>query len=169
MKVNVPVRLKNPWFWVGVVSIIITALGVDPQQFVSWESLGGYIVDVLKNPVQLVTVVLAVLALLAGCGKEQETPTVRIGVALYQQEDTFLSTVVQNLEQLARAEEQGRQPVIIGAPDHPEVAAIAGWCSRPVVLSGVEDLEKWLEEQPERRDLPLTFVSQTTSTTKNLE
>ena len=52
MKVNVPVRLKNPWFWVGVVSIIITALGVDPQQFVSWDSLGGYIVDVLKNPVQ---------------------------------------------------------------------------------------------------------------------
>ena len=56
MKVNVPVRLKNPWFWVGVVSIIITALGVDPQQFVSWESLGGYIVDVLRNPVQLVAV-----------------------------------------------------------------------------------------------------------------
>ena len=67
---------------------------------------------------------------------------------------------------VARAEEQGRQPVIIGAPDHPEVAAIAGWCSRPVVLAGVEDLEKWLEEQPERRDLPLTFVSQTTSTQK---
>ena len=62
MKVNVPVRLKNPWFWVGVVSIIITALGVDPQQFVSWDSLGGYIVDVLRNPVQLVTVMLAVLA-----------------------------------------------------------------------------------------------------------
>ena len=62
MKVNIPVRLKNPWFWVGVVSIIITALGVDPQQFVSWESLGGYIVDVLRNPVQLVTVMLAVLA-----------------------------------------------------------------------------------------------------------
>ena len=67
---------------------------------------------------------------------------------------------------VARAEEQGRQPVIIGAPDHPEVAAIAGWCGHPVVLSGVEDLEKWLEEQPERRALPLTFVSQTTSTQK---
>lgn len=46
--------------------------------------------------------------LLAGCGKEKETPTVRIGVALYQQEDTFISTVVQQLEQLARAEEQHR-------------------------------------------------------------
>lgn len=62
LKVNVPVRLKNPWFWVGVVSIIITALGVDPNQFVSWESLVGYLVEVLKNPVQIVTVVLAVLA-----------------------------------------------------------------------------------------------------------
>ena len=35
---------------------------LSPQQFVSWDSLGGYIVDVLRNPVQLVTVVLAVLA-----------------------------------------------------------------------------------------------------------
>ena len=62
MKVNIPVRLKNPWFWVGIVSIIIAALGVDPQQFVTWESLGGYIMAVLENPVQIVTVVLAVLA-----------------------------------------------------------------------------------------------------------
>lgn len=62
VKVNIPVRLKNPWFWVGIASVVIAALGVDPQQFVSWDSLGGYIVDVLKNPVQLVTVVLAVLA-----------------------------------------------------------------------------------------------------------
>ena len=62
VKVNIPVRLKNPWFWVGIASVVIAALGVDPQQFVSWDSLVGYIVDVLKNPVQLVTVVLAVLA-----------------------------------------------------------------------------------------------------------
>ena len=51
VKVNIPVRLKNPWFWVGIASVVIAALGVDPQQFVSWDSLGGYIVDVLKNPV----------------------------------------------------------------------------------------------------------------------
>ena len=61
-----------------------------------------------KTVLAAAAVVLAVLALLVGCGKERETPTVRIGVALYQQEDTFLSTVVQNLEQLARAEEQAR-------------------------------------------------------------
>ena len=61
-----------------------------------------------KTVLAAAAVVLAVLALLAGGGKERKTPTVRIGVALYQQEDTFLATVVQNLEQLARAEEQAR-------------------------------------------------------------
>ncbi len=67
---------------------------------------------------------------------------------------------------VARAEDMGRQPVIIGTPDHPEVTAIAGWCRHPVVLSGEEELEAWLSQNPERRNLPLTFVSQTTSTRK---
>ena len=74
---------------------------------------------------------------------------------------------VTHIHQLvSKAEEQGRIPVIIGTPDHPEVKAIAGWCEHPVVLSGEEDLSKWLENDPKNRDLPLTFVSQTTSTRK---
>ena len=44
------------------------------------------------------------------------------------------------------AERRGRCPVIIGAPDHPEVRAIAGWCEHPVVLNGADCLQKWLEE-----------------------
>ena len=77
---------------------------------------------------------------------------------------------------VSRAEEGGRQVLIIGTRTHPEVAAIAGWCrragglgggggvSRPVVLEGVAELSNWLETAPERRDIPLTMVSQTTST-----
>ena len=67
---------------------------------------------------------------------------------------------------VSQAEERGRQPVIVGTPDHPEVLAIAGWCRRPAVVSGEEELEKWLSERPERRSQPLTLVSQTTSTQK---
>lgn len=67
---------------------------------------------------------------------------------------------------VSQAEEQGRQPVIIGTPHHPEVTAIAGWCSHPVVLSGAQELEAWLQEDENRKNLPLTFVSQTTSTRK---
>lgn len=65
---------------------------------------------------------------------------------------------------VSRAEEGGRQVLIIGTRTHPEVAAIAGWCRRPVVLEGAAELSNWLETAPERRDIPLTMVSQTTST-----
>ena len=67
---------------------------------------------------------------------------------------------------VSEAEQRGRRPVIIGTPNHPEVLAIAGWCEHPVVLSGVEELEKWLSEDGKNCSLPLTFVSQTTSTKK---
>ena len=67
---------------------------------------------------------------------------------------------------VAEAENRGRQPVMVGTPDHPEVLAIAGWCRAPVVVSGEKDLEKWLESGENRNNLPLTFVSQTTSTKK---
>ena len=62
MKVNIPVRMKNPWFWVGVVSVAITAIGVDPQTFTSWAAVWEGIKAVLSNPVQLVTMCLAVLS-----------------------------------------------------------------------------------------------------------
>ncbi|MBE6956352.1 MAG: bifunctional 4-hydroxy-3-methylbut-2-enyl diphosphate reductase/30S ribosomal protein S1 [Ruminococcaceae bacterium] len=65
-----------------------------------------------------------------------------------------------------RAEADGRTAVIIGTPDHPEVLAIAGWCQRPVVLENGQKLLEWLNEEPGRREIPLTFVSQTTSTKK---
>ena len=62
MKVNVPVRFKNPWFWVGVVAVAITAIGVDPQTFTSWSAVWLGIKGVLSNPVQLCTMCLAVLS-----------------------------------------------------------------------------------------------------------
>ncbi len=61
MRLNLAVRLKNPWFWVGVVSTALTAIGVDPQTFTSWTALWNGLLTLLGNPVQLVTLVLAVL------------------------------------------------------------------------------------------------------------
>ncbi len=80
----------------------------------------------------------------------------------------ILDATCPNVERIhrlvAEAEEKGRTPVIIGTPDHPEVQAIAGWCDHPVVLDGADSLCKWLDFDPRRRAIPLTFVSQTTST-----
>ena len=47
----------------------------------------------------------ALLLGLCGCAGGRETPTIRVGVALYLQEDTFLSTVVQDLQQLGLSRE----------------------------------------------------------------
>ena len=44
---------------------------------------------------------------LNGCA-EQQPPTFRIGVALYSQGDTFISSVAQKMDRLAKEEEQKR-------------------------------------------------------------
>ena len=60
------------------------------------------------------------------------------------------------------AETEGRRPVIIGDPLHPEVAGIASWCRAPLVFEGPEEVEHWLSESPENRKIPLSVVAQTT-------
>lgn len=62
MKINIPVRMRNPWFWIGVVSVAITAIGVDPMSFTSWPAVWEGIKNVFSNPVQLCTMVLAILS-----------------------------------------------------------------------------------------------------------
>ena len=61
MKINFPVRLKNPWFWVGLCGTILTAMGVSPEMFTSWGAVWEAIVNLFSNPFMLVSVVLAVL------------------------------------------------------------------------------------------------------------
>ena len=51
---------------------------------------------------------LVLLLLFTGCGRDSGPPTIRVGVALYQQDDTFISTLVQSLQRQALEEEQAR-------------------------------------------------------------
>ena len=61
MKINIPVRFKNPWFWVGLCGTILTAMGVSPEMFTSWGAVWEAVVNLFNNPFMLVSVVLAVL------------------------------------------------------------------------------------------------------------
>lgn len=61
MKINIPVRLKNPWFWVGIAGIILTAMGVSPEMFTSWGILWDNIVALVQNPFMLGSVALSIL------------------------------------------------------------------------------------------------------------
>ena len=58
---------------------------------------------------------------------------------------------VLRIQQLvAQAQEEGRTPLIIGEPHHPEVMGVASWSERSVILQGPEELENWLNEEPSR-------------------
>ena len=65
--------------------------------------------------------------------------------------------------------EKGRKILIFGSPTHPEVEAIASFCDDPVIVQSPEEIENWLSEEPSRRNLPISMVSQTTSAQKMWE
>ena len=121
------------------------------------ESIGVGLVDTLEE----VPPGTAVLIRSHGEGRPVHEALARLGRPVI---DATCPNVSRIHQIVSRAEEGGRQVLIIGTRTHPEVAAIAGWCRRPVVLEGVAELSNWLETAPERRDIPLTMVSQTTST-----
>jgi phi LC3 family holin len=61
MKINIPVRFKNPWFWIGIVGVLLTALGIEPQMLTSWEALRTAVMDVIGNPFLLGSAAVALL------------------------------------------------------------------------------------------------------------
>lgn len=61
MKINIPVRLKNPWFWVGLVGVILTAMGVSPESLTSWEAVKDAVISLVSNPFMIGSVAVAVL------------------------------------------------------------------------------------------------------------
>ena len=71
-----------------------------------------------------------------------------------------IHTIVKNETQ------KGRKIIIFGSPAHPEVEAIASFCCEPVIVQNPEELESWLAQEPQRREMLLSMVSQTTSSQK---
>ena len=63
---------------------------------------------------------------------------------------------------VSQADDEGRQCVMIGDPDHPEVRGVAGWCRNLLVFRGAEDVEQWLLTAPDAGKTPFTVVAQTT-------
>ena len=70
---------------------------------------------------------------------------------------------VARIHRLVReAREKGRQPVVIGDRNHPEVRGICGSGGDVLVFQEEEDIRSWLNNSPLPPDTPLTVVFQTT-------
>ena len=61
MELNIPVRFKNPWFWIGIVGVILSAMGVSPDMFTSWSAVADAARQLVSNPYMLASVIMAVL------------------------------------------------------------------------------------------------------------
>ena len=121
------------------------------------ESIGVGLVDTLEE----VPPGAAVLIRSHGEGRPVHEALARLGRPVI---DATCPNVSRIHQIVSRAEEGGRQVLIIGTRTHPEVAAIAGWCRRPVVLEGWRSCRTGWKPRRNGGTYLLTMVSQTTST-----
>ena len=61
---NWKVRVKNPYFWIGLAGVVISAVGVNVDTLTSWGALWQAIVDFVKNPFAIGSAIMAVLGVL---------------------------------------------------------------------------------------------------------
>lgn len=54
-------RLKNLYFWIGLVGIAISAGGVDFSTLTNWKLLFDALMGILANPVAIVSVTMAII------------------------------------------------------------------------------------------------------------
>ncbi|MGL6104597.1 phage holin [Romboutsia sp.] len=54
-------RIKNPFFWIGLVGIFFTAANVDFNTLTSWVLLLESIKNIFSNPVTTIAVIAAIL------------------------------------------------------------------------------------------------------------
>ena len=64
MKMNFKVRIKNPYFWIGLIGVILAAMGVEASMFTSWGAVWDAVVGLVTNPFMLFSVIIAVIGVL---------------------------------------------------------------------------------------------------------
>lgn len=63
-KMNIPVRMQNWAFWLGLGATILAAMNVSPEMFTSWELLWTEVVALFSNPFRLGCVIIAIMGVL---------------------------------------------------------------------------------------------------------
>lgn len=61
MKINWKVRFKNPYFWIGLIAVILAAIGISPESLTSWDILIDQVMKLLNNPFAIGCVVVAII------------------------------------------------------------------------------------------------------------
>ncbi|MBQ2227851.1 MAG: 4-hydroxy-3-methylbut-2-enyl diphosphate reductase, partial [Firmicutes bacterium] len=108
----------------------------------------------------------AVIVRAHGIGKAQYEALCATGAEVI---DATCPKVKHIHEIVTAASEKGSRVLIVGAADHPEVRAICGWCTDPIVVKDVTELRACVDDGRLDCAKPLTMVIQTTQTAANLK
>ena len=87
----------------------------------------------------------------------------RIGSRRLDLVDATCPNVARIHEIVSEASKRGEQVIVIGEAHHPEVEGICKWCNAPLVFRDDIELQRWLDESPENREINAAVVFQTTS------
>ncbi|MCJ7855107.1 phage holin [Lachnospiraceae bacterium NSJ-143] len=61
MKINWKIRLKNPYFYIGLAAVILASVGAKPEMFTSWPVFAEKIRELFGSPFLLGCVFVAVV------------------------------------------------------------------------------------------------------------
>ena len=59
--INWKVRIKNPYFWIGLIATILAAVGVSPECITSWAILWEKIQALVGNPFAIGCMIVAII------------------------------------------------------------------------------------------------------------
>lgn len=61
MKINWKVRAVNPYFWIGLIAVVLSAVGVSPESLTSWAILKDQLLALIGNPFAIGCVAIATI------------------------------------------------------------------------------------------------------------
>lgn len=61
MRINWKVRAVNPYFWIGLIAVVLAAVGVSPESLTSWTILKNQLLALIGNPFAIGCVVIATI------------------------------------------------------------------------------------------------------------
>jgi uncharacterized membrane protein len=56
-------KLKNPYFWLSIVSLIFASAGINFDTLTSWNLLADALLSILNNPVSIMTIIGALIGI----------------------------------------------------------------------------------------------------------
>lgn len=56
-------KFRNPYFWLSTFALIFSASGIEFNTLTSWQLLGEAFINILNNPVSIVSVITAMLGI----------------------------------------------------------------------------------------------------------